>query len=123
MSDIDYSELIVSKKGVITSQRQVVGNIIGEKADSIIVEKDGMFERVFVIPKSKIQGYDGAQIILNAELDELKSFEEGRDKHEDSITDTISEKMDQVKDKMEDVKDKVVDTTKDTTDKVKNKVS
>ena len=46
MSNIDFSELIVSKKGVVLSDRQVVGNIIGERDESIIVEKDKVSENV-----------------------------------------------------------------------------
>jgi hypothetical protein len=64
VSNIDFSELIVSKKGVVLSDRQVVGNIIGERDDSIIVEKDKVSENVYTIPKSKIEGYDGTQLIL-----------------------------------------------------------
>ena len=75
MSNIDFSELIVSKKGVILSDRQVVGNIIGERDDFIIVEKDKVSENVYTIPKSKIEGYDGAQIMLKSHLNpNLKSL-------------------------------------------------
>ena len=51
MSNIDFSELIISKKGVISSERQTIGNIIGEKDDSIIVEKDGMSEHIYLCTK------------------------------------------------------------------------
>jgi hypothetical protein len=115
MSNIDFSELIVSKKGVILSDRQVVGNIIGERGDSIIIEKDGASDNIYLVPKSKVEAYDGAQLILNTNDSELKTFEQRREDDGDSVLDTIT-------DKLGDVKDKVVDTTKDVAGKAKDKV-
>ncbi len=116
MSNIDFSELIVSKKGVVLSDRQVVGNIIGERDDSIIVEKDKVSENVYTIPKSKIEGYDGTQLMLKSTEPELKMFEQKRENHGESVLDSIS-------DKLGDVKDKVVDTTKDVANKTKDTIS
>ncbi len=116
MSNIDFSELIVSKKGVILSDRQVVGNIIGERDDSIIVEKDKVSENVYTIPKSKIEGYDGTQLMLKSTESELKMFEQKRENYGESVLHTIS-------DKLGDVKDKVVDTTKDVTNKTKDTIA
>ena len=62
MLDIDFSELIISKKNVLTSERHNIGNIIGEK-NSNLVEDPGINDNVLVIPKSKIKTYDGAQLI------------------------------------------------------------
>lgn len=116
MSNIDYSELIVSKKGVVLSDRQVVGNIIGERDDSIIVEKDKVSENVYTIPKSKIEGYDGTQLMLKSTESELKMFEQKRENHGESVLDSIT-------DRLEDVKDKVVDTTKDVANKTKDTIA
>jgi hypothetical protein len=116
VSNIDFSELIVSKKGVILSDRQVVGNIIGERDDFIIVEKDRVSENVYTIPKSKIEGYDGAQIMLKSTESELKKFEQKRENHGESVLDSIS-------DKLGDVKDKVVDTTKGVANKTKDTIA
>ncbi len=115
MSNIDFSELIVSKKSVVLSDRQVVGNIIGERIDSIIVEKDKVSENVYTIPKSKIEGYDGTQLMLKSAESELKMFEQKRENHGESVLDSIS-------DKLGDVKDKVVDTTKDVANKTKDTI-
>ena len=117
MSNIDFSELIISKKGVISSERQDIGNLIGEKGDSIIIEKDGMSERIYLVPKSKIEAYDGAQLILKVSESELKTFEQRIEKREEgeSVLDSIT-------DKLGDVKDKVVDTTKDVAGKAKDKI-
>lgn len=113
MSNIDFSELIVSKKGVILSDRQVVGNIIGERGDSIIVEKDSASDNIYLVPKSKIEAYDGAQLILKTNDSELRTFEQKREGSGDSVLDSIT-------DKLGDVKDKVVDTTKDVASKAKD---
>ena len=113
MSNIDFSELIVSKKGVILSDRQVVGNIIGERGDSIIVEKDKVSDNIYTIPKSQIEGYDGTQIILKASESELRTFAQRRENTGESVLGSIT-------DKLGDVKVKVVDTTKDVAEKAKD---
>ena len=132
MSFIDFSELIKSHKGVSTSDRLDCGNIIGERDDSVIVERDVMNEHIYVIPKSKIQGYDGSRLILNLSESELKSFEENRDSNSESGSDSgkstgikgvISGTIDKVVDTTMGVKDKVVDTTKGVAGKAKDTVT
>src|SRR5919112_3924452 len=132
MSFIDFSELIKSHKGVSTSDRQDCGNIIGERDESVIVERDVMNEHIYVIPKSKIQGYDGARLILNVSEVDLKSFEEKRADDTKSSTDSgnsagimgaISGTIDKIKDTTMGVKDKVVDTSKDVVGKTKDTVT
>ena len=132
MSFIDFSELIKSHKGVSTSDRLDCGNIIGERDDSVIVERDVMKEHIYVIPKSKIQGYDGSRLILNLSESELKSFEEKRDSSSESGNDggkstgikgVISGTIDKVVDTTMGVKDKVVDTTKGVAGKAKDTVT
>ena len=99
MSSVDFSELIISKKGVISSDRQPGGNIIGERDDSIIVEQGR--SNVYHIPKSIISGYDGAQLILNISLSELSNFEKSVEKTDASVDkamDTVSGAVDKAKD-------------------------
>ncbi len=115
MSNIDFSELIISKKGVVLSDRRVVGNIIGEKDDSIIVEQDKVSENMYIIPKSQIEGYDGTQLVLKSTESELRAFEQKRENKGESVLESIT-------DKLGDVKDKVVDTTKDVANKTKNTI-
>ncbi len=117
MSNIDYSELIISKKGVILSDRQPAGNIIGERGDSILVEKGVADEHIYLIPKSKIEAYDGAQIILKVTDQDLQSFEQMRENkgNGESILDNITEKI-------EDVKEKIVNETKDMAGKAKDTI-
>lgn len=116
MSNIDFSELIISKKGVVLSDRQVVGNIIGERDDYIIVEKDNVSENLYTIPKSKIESYDGTQLTLKSTESELRAFEQKRENKGESVLDNITNKLG-------DVKDKVVDTTKDVANKTKDTIA
>jgi hypothetical protein len=122
MSYIHYSELIISKKNVITSERLDCGNIIGERGDSIIVEREGFHEHVYIIPKSKVDAYDGSQIILKLSEPELKSYQERRDTSSSSKG-TISDTEDHVKSAAGQVKDTIEDTVSGTVHKVKDMVS
>ena len=116
MASIDLSEAIKSKKGVITSDREICGNIIGEREGSIIVEKGVIHEYIYRIPRSNIEAYDGAQIILNIPLSNLDSFEEKRDASVESAKVDSSNTATQLK-------DTVTDTISGTVDKVKDLVS
>jgi hypothetical protein len=126
MSDIDYSEAIKSHKGVTTSDGIDCGNIIGERDDSIIVDREGFREHVYVIPKSKIEAFDGSIITLKVAESELKSFEEKR-QAESGSRDTLSDTSGQVKDTITDtagqVKDTITDTISGTVGKVKDFVT
>lgn len=118
MSNIDFSELIISKKGVILSDRQPAGNIIGERGDSIIVEKGVANEHIYLIPKSKIEAYDGAQLILKVANQDLQSFEEKRENKGkgESILDNITEKIEDAKQKVEDKTKEIAGKSKHTID-------
>ena len=116
MTSIDLSEAIKSKKGVITSDREICGNIIGEREGAIIVEKGVIHEYIYRIPRSNIEAYDGAQIILNIPLSNLDSFEEKRDASVESAKVDSSNTATQLK-------DTVTDTISGTVDKVKDLVS
>ncbi|MGD9671888.1 MAG: hypothetical protein AB7U98_00240 [Candidatus Nitrosocosmicus sp.] len=118
MSNINFSELIVSKKGVILSDRQPAGNIIGERGDSIIVEKGVANEHIYLIPKSKIEAYDGAQLKLKVAYQDLSSFEEKRENKgkDESMLDNISEKLEDAKEKVEDKTKEIAQKSKHTID-------
>lgn len=118
MSEIDFSELIISKKGVISSDHEPAGNIIGERGDSIIVEKGVANEHIYLIPKSKIEAYDGAQLILKATYQDLHSFEEKRytKGKDESILDNIVDKIEEVKEKVIDKTNEIAGESKDMVD-------
>ena len=88
-----------------------------------------MNEHIYVIPKSKIQGYDGARLILNVPEADLKPFEEKetvaktpatiRENQQASQT-PFPGTLDKIKDTTIGVKDKVVDTSKEVAGKTKD---
>jgi uncharacterized protein (TIGR02271 family) len=93
MLNIDFSELIISKKNVLTSERHNIGNIIGEKDDSILVEDPGINDSVLVIPKSKIEAYDGAQLILSIPASEIQSNGEKQEIKEPTTVPLLEERL------------------------------
>jgi len=100
--NIDFSELIVSKKNVLTSEGQNIGNIIGEKDDSILVEDPGINDSVLVIPKSKIEVYDGAQLILDISASQIQSYGEKQEIEELTTVPLIEEQLNVSKQTIED---------------------
>ena len=116
MSDIDYSEAIKSHKGVTTSDGIDYGNIIGERDDSIIVDREGFRDHVYVIPKTKIEAFDGSIITLKVAESELRSFEEKRQQESGGARDTLSDTTGHVK-------DTITDTISGTVGKVKDFVT
>ena len=110
-TQIDWTELIKDRKGVITKDNQSCGNIIGEDEGNIIIEDGAVRQHFYRVPKSAVGAYNGAELTLNISYDELKTYE---DKDEDkgmleSITGSI-------KDKTKSLKEKTVDKIHDDDD-------
>jgi hypothetical protein len=120
-TSIDWTELIKDKKGVVTKDNQACGNIIGEDDENIVIEEGAIHQHFYRVPKSAVGGYNGAELTLNIQYNELETYEEkeeGKDKgKEGSITETIENKLKSVKektvDKATEVKEKTVDKTND----------
>ena len=115
-TQIDWTELIKDKKGVITKDNQSCGNIIGEDEGNIIIEDGAVRQHFYRVAKSAARAYNGAELILNISYDELKTYE---DKDEgkgivESITGSI-------KDKAKSVKEKTVDRLDNDDDGINNK--
>jgi hypothetical protein len=129
-TSIDWSELIKDKKGVVTKDNQACGNIIGEDEQDIIIEEGAINTHIYRVPKSTVGGYNGAELTLNIQYNELETYEEkeeGKDKEkkEGSITESIKNKVNSIKEKTtdtaKDVKEKTVDKATDTTDQEESK--
>ncbi len=71
----NWSELIKSRKSVITNDKQDCGNIVSEKENYIVVEDGSTNPHYYKVPKDKIDGYDGSVLSLNVAYDELKHLE------------------------------------------------
>ncbi|HET7643218.1 MAG TPA: hypothetical protein VFK40_06905 [Nitrososphaeraceae archaeon] len=110
-SSIDWSELIKDRKGVVTRDNQSCGNIIGGDEENIVVEDGAISQHFYRIPKSSVEGYNGAQITLNLQYNELS-------KHEDKAKDKGMLELitDSIKDTVKSVKDNTVDKVTNTND-------
>ena len=108
-SSINWIELIKDRKGVVTKDNQSCGNIIGEDKENIVVEDGAISQHFYRVPKSSVEGYNGAQITLNLQYNELSKYEDKDKGTLESITDSI-------KDTVKSVKDKTVDKVTNTND-------
>ena len=122
-TSIDWSELIKDKKGVVTKDNQACGNLIGEDKENIIIEEGAINSHIYRVPKSTVGGYNGAELTLNIQYNELETYEEKEeDKDEEgSTTESIKNKVTSLKektvDKVTEVKEKTVDKVTDTNDR------
>ena len=124
-TSLDWTELIKDKKGVVSKDNQTCGNIIGEDKENIIIEEGAINSHIYRVPKSTVGGYNGAELTLNIQYNELETYEEKEEgkaeEKKGSITESIKNKVTSLKDKTVDkatyVKEKTVDKATDTNDK------
>ena len=66
MNQIDWNQLIQSRKEVKSSDHLVCGNVMAEHNDKIIIiEGDIIKSHEYIIPKSKVDHYDENELYLN----------------------------------------------------------
>ena len=66
MNQIDWNKLIESRKKVKSSDHCICGNVMAEYKDKIIIiEGDIIKSHEFIIPKSRVDHYDGNDLYLN----------------------------------------------------------
>jgi hypothetical protein len=70
---IDWKEISKSNKGVRTNDGQTCGNVIAEEDYSIIVSDGVINIHEFLVPKSKVDYYDGSEVHLNVPYNILSS--------------------------------------------------
>ena len=70
---IDWNEITKSNKGVRTSDQQTCGNVISEDGDSIVISEGTVNIHEFIVPKSKVEYYDGSEVHLNIPYDILSA--------------------------------------------------
>ena len=120
-ASIAWTELIKDRKGVVTKDNQSCGNIIGENEENIVIEDGVIRQHFYRVPKLAVEGYNGAELTLNMQYNELETYEEkeeGKDKRkEGSITEALKNKVTEVKEKTADkateVKEKTADKASD----------
>ena len=77
---IDWKEITKSNKGVRTNDQQTCGNVIAEDAYSIIVYDGVINIHEFLVPKSKVDYYDGSEVHLSVPYDILSAVFEVKSK-------------------------------------------
>jgi hypothetical protein len=101
-TSIDWAELIKGKKGVVTKDNQACGNIIAEDKDNIVIDDGAVNQHIYRIPKSSVDGYNGAQITLNLQYNELVNYEKGtKESITESITDSIKNTAESIENKID----------------------
>jgi hypothetical protein len=73
---MDWKEISNSKKGVRASDQRLCGNVIAEYNENIIVIQGVEIKcREYMIPKSKVDYYDGNEVYLSIPYDKLSEFD------------------------------------------------
>jgi hypothetical protein len=75
MNFVDRNEITKAKKVVRASDASLCGNAIAEFRDNIIILEHGANFRKYIIPKSKVERYDGRDIYLNIPRSMLSTFD------------------------------------------------
>ena len=61
----DWSLIINSRREATTSDQELCGRVVGEFKDAIIVLNFGRYQtNKFLVPKSKVDGFDGTRVHL-----------------------------------------------------------
>lgn len=72
---VDWHEITKAKKIVRASDASLCGNAIAEFRDNIVILEHGANFRKYIIPKSKVERYDGKDIYLNIPHSMLSTFD------------------------------------------------
>lgn len=70
-SILDWESII--HKNVRSNDYQDAGNVDAINSDSVIIASHGD-RKEYSIPKSQIEGYNGAEVFLKFSIDELESY-------------------------------------------------
>ena len=74
-TSINWPELVRDRKAIRTKDNKSCGNIIGNDEKNIIIEDGAMRQRIYRVPKSSIESYNGVELILNISYDEFYTDE------------------------------------------------
>lgn len=77
---IDWKEITKSNKGVRTNDQHTYGNVMAEDGDSIIISEGLINMHEFLVPKSKVDYYDGSEVHLSLPYDILSAVFEVKSK-------------------------------------------
>ena len=71
----DWNEIAQAKKVARTSDQTFCGNVVAEYRDNIIIIEFGAKLRGYMVPKSRVDRYDGSHVYLNIPRNLLSSFD------------------------------------------------
>ena len=74
---INWDAIIKSHKGVIASDRKRTGTVIAQTEDEIVISDGVTTIHRFIMPKSKVDYYDGSDVYLKIPSQLLNIFEVG----------------------------------------------
>jgi hypothetical protein len=75
INTFDWNEIAQAKKVAKTSDQTFCGNVIAEYRDSIIIVEFGAKLHGYMIPKSRVEHYDGTDVYLDIPRNLLASFD------------------------------------------------
>ena len=70
---MNWNEIISNRTPVLTKDSASFGYVAGEYNDSLVVIEGRLVSHEYVIPKAKVENYDGKQLSLNIRHDEIGS--------------------------------------------------
>jgi hypothetical protein len=72
VTEIDWNELIQLKKSVMACDNHFCGNVMAQYHDNIIIiEGSTIKSHGYIVPKSKVDHYDGNDLYLNITHDDM----------------------------------------------------
>ena len=71
VAEIDWNELIKLKRSVMACDKYFCGNVIAQYDDNIIIEGTTIKLHEYIIPKSKVDHYDGNDLYPNITRDDM----------------------------------------------------
>jgi hypothetical protein len=75
MNSLDWHEITKAKKMVKANDASSCGNAIAEYRDNIVILEHGTTFRKYIIPKTKVERFDGIDIYLNIPRSMLSTFD------------------------------------------------
>jgi hypothetical protein len=75
LNSLDWYEITKAKKRVKANDASSCGNAIAEYRDNIVILEHRTNFRKYVIPKSKVERYDGTDIYLSIPRSMLSTFD------------------------------------------------
>ena len=73
---IDWHNIVSSKKNVRSKNNVFVGKVVDNYKDDILVINNLGNIKKYKIPKAKIKEYNGSEVLLNINSEELKKLRE-----------------------------------------------